>query len=440
MGRTQKAERRRQNAEGRWHCLLPTAYCLLALSWFCGVVWAEDLPLPKDVKNVSPPHEALMGERPVTIQGFSTQLTVDGVREFYLKALPKSGWKLAPLPWLVLKQRREEAGRAAAAQQADAYAGLTPHEKIMKVKQQLEQVKQEHPEVAQSQEFVQQSAKLDEALELLKRHPEMSAPASGAAASAVEVPHDVAPAPAAPAGQNTPPEDPQLEEMKRRQLYAERGTDRVLLHFTPQRDKTLVFMNRWEESGNDGAGGGAAQDGAPTGWPAINPCCGDLEVPEGARKLPNSVPRYPNGRLISTGTAPAAGSSPGSNATEVYLTGDTIEEVRTFYRTQMAFNGWSEKSEPGPRPPLDQVLGEQTPYVNSGVMMFRQNRAMCVIVASEYLSEKALAAVGQSASQQPGSASAPSVPLAEEGKAARTVIVVSFVDSVGSGVPHGANR
>jgi hypothetical protein len=391
---------------------------MLSLTPLLTAAAAEDLPLPKGVKKLSPPYEAMMGPRRVTIHGFSTPLTLDEIRDFYLKALPKSRWTLAPSPWLAVKQQSDEAAREAqanqkvspeqAAQAAAQYAGLTPLEKALKVKEQLQQVQKEHPELTHNQDFIQQSAKLDEAIKRLKAQPE-----------------SVGNEPAPP--QQEAPEDPKIEEMKRQQLYAERGTERLMLSFTPQEKKTLVYINRWEIP----IGGDAAAGASETSWPAVNPCCSDLSVPESARSVPNSVPRYPNGRMISAGTAPPMGRAPGSSANEAYLTGDTVEQVQAFYRTQMSLNGWTERPA-GSRPAgMDKALGEQAQYVNSKALIFRQNNAMCLIVASEYLMEKALAAAKEAAAASGKSAEELPLPKAEEGRTARTVVVVSFVDSPG---------
>jgi hypothetical protein len=125
------------------------------------------------------------------------------------------------------------------------------------------------------------------------------------------------------------------------------------------------------------------------------------------------------------------GRAPGSSANEAYLTGDTVEQVQAFYRTQMSLNGWTERPA-GSRPAgMDKALGEQAQYVNSKALIFRQNNAMCLIVASEYLMEKALAAAKEAAAASGKSAEELPLPKAEEGRTARTVVVVSFVDSPG---------
>ena len=75
------------------------AFCVSVVS-----VWADELPLPKDVASLEAPYMLDMGTRRVRAQGFVTKLAPDKARAFYEDALVKQGWKLGTPPWAVSMQ------------------------------------------------------------------------------------------------------------------------------------------------------------------------------------------------------------------------------------------------------------------------------------------------------------------------------------------------
>ncbi len=73
--------------------------CLIAAS-------TDEIPLPKDVKQPTPPYEAMIGSQRVTMQAFRTKLPVDELRNFYTRALADKGWRVEALPWQTSLEQR----------------------------------------------------------------------------------------------------------------------------------------------------------------------------------------------------------------------------------------------------------------------------------------------------------------------------------------------
>lgn len=205
----------------------------------------------------------------------------------------------------------------------------------------------------------------------------------------------------------------QLREFKEnivnQAIYATRGTDRLLLRFTPEERVTVVAVHQWEAlagepevflgdptgqvSSGEGpsAGGGLTQAlassgiapaaaGAPQqpGWPMSNPCCSGAIVPAGLRHMPSSVPQYPNGRLFVSGSIPEMGMGDGAKM-EFYYTGDSTEAVADFYRAQMPQYGWQPDTVPlGAMPEAGAGMAGMG-SAKSEALAFRVGKASCLV-------------------------------------------------------------
>lgn len=109
-----------------------------------------------------------------------------------------------------------------------------------------------------------------------------------------------------------------------------------------------------------------------------NPCCSGAEVPAALRQLPDSVPRYPNARMVSTGASPTALKS------ELYFSPDAPEQITAYYRQHMAYNGWKSTKDTGTdRPEIRNMLGDQAASMNASILTYRSDRAYCGIVVAE---------------------------------------------------------
>lgn len=206
----------------------------------------------------------------------------------------------------------------------------------------------------------------------------------------------------------------QVEELKKQQVHASRADERLMLGFSPQGPRTLVFINRWQDR-QDGAfpSDTAAAAPAQAGWPASNPCCTGESVPLAMRKVPNSIPSYPNGRLISTGAPPASSTR---TASEMYMTDDSPETVERFYRSQLTYNGWTALNIPS------QALAQSTQYLTPEaaalkpvMLAFRNENRICGITITE----------------RPGNQGQLSGPLAQAlgDSSEKTMIFVNYVES-----------
>ena len=174
-----------------------------------------------------------------------------------------------------------------------------------------------------------------------------------------------------------------------RAVYAVRGAERALVMLEAGEQGTDVVIQRGEDAGSLGVlgegPGGASLPGLQATWPEANPCCGGGAVPPQLRKVPQSVPLYPNGRMIAATELPGM---PGSAAmSEIYLSEDSPEQVEDFYRERMAYNGWAPEEIVSPQE-LERALrggaGAQTAGITSSMLSFRNERARCSVMVSHY--------------------------------------------------------
>ncbi|MBI2093965.1 MAG: hypothetical protein HYT88_04510 [Candidatus Omnitrophica bacterium] len=118
----------------------------------------------------------------------------------------------------------------------------------------------------------------------------------------------------------------------RRQIFATRGNERVIVNLLPMGKGTAVFLNRW--AGDEAPWVGQQQH-------ATNICCSEEGIDENTVDLPVSIPRYPNGRVISQAQSTA------SSQTLLLVTQDPIEQVRSYYQEQMVRSGWKRREVQG---------------------------------------------------------------------------------------------
>lgn len=155
----------------------------------------------------------------------------------------------------------------------------------------------------------------------------------------------------------------QGKDAMRRQLYATKGVEHVIVNLWPGASKeTTVFINHWYGGRQwlgvgarpptnslvgpaSALGKGAAEpnrslhtEGSSQlvgGLPMTNVCCSAEEVPDLAGVLPFSIPRYPGAKAVARAT-PQGGVS-----TTVLLRVPGEERAVTdFYRSEMPVNGW----------------------------------------------------------------------------------------------------
>lgn len=156
-------------------------------------------------------------------------------------------------------------------------------------------------------------------------------------------------------------------EALRRQLYASRGGEHVILNLTSVGSERVVFINRWQGAASwmePASGEALGPLGASAGaWPATNICCAKESVNETdlGRVLPTTIPPYPGARILATNRTES-----GESRVVVLETTDAPEAVETFYRQQMAYNGWGEISEAGSASP--------------NMLMYRSHTHLCGIV------------------------------------------------------------
>ncbi len=207
-------------------------------------------------------------------------------------------------------------------------------------------------------------------------------------------------------------------EMVKQQLHAVRGDEHLLLHASPQQDqgRLLVFVNRWR--GSSLTPMEAAEGGAETSA-AVPTCCNGEAVPQALRRVPWSVPPYPNGRLIG-----AAAASTEAPLSEIYLSRDSREDVAAYYRDRMIYNGWTSVKEAGMNEAeMVKVAGNQPVPVQASLLTYRNDQAYCGIVvaerSSDFMSRLGLPAEAVGAAPQGAEESTP-----EE----RTVIMITYLE------------
>ena len=223
-----------------------------------------------------------------------------------------------------------------------------------------------------------------------------------------------------------------FQNAAREQLYAVRGKEHLLLAFTPSSDKTLLTITRWEGSADNplgmsqAANPALAQPGVRPSWPAANPCCGGSgEVPQALRTMPSTIPSYPNGRMISSGSAPG-GRGRGAMS-ETYLTADGADQVADYYRHQMAYNGWTESERPAgiSESQAQQLLGPKAGQFRWDSLSFRDDHGLCTIVVTEYRPT-------EGAPESPlAGALLPAPEAGRTGPPEHTVVGITYVESQG---------
>ena len=176
-------------------------------------------------------------------------------------------------------------------------------------------------------------------------------------------------------------------------LYATRSQERLLLHFDPSPQGTIVVVNRWQESASAPSSLGpgqstaepapAASSAAQPQWPNANPCCSGATVPSEARRLPTSVPDYPGAQVVASGATPnpvAGGKEP---VMEMYTTEDSADQVEAYYRRQLSYNGWSEIALPrGADVDPAQAFGPQGAQMHAVMLAFSKGDAICSVAVS----------------------------------------------------------
>jgi len=363
--------------------------CLaVALIGLEGRACADDLPLPPDVKRseLDEPFELILGLQRTDAQAFTTRLSADGVRAFYEQALPKQGWELTSLPWMAQAQQNRDA---------------------------LEQAAKEHPEWQEDPAISQQLHLMRQGVKAYEQH------------------------------------------IGRRSLVAARGAERVFLRFEPQGTGALVLLQRWEESsaqagglGNlSGTGTGLGAQGplagGGQGWPLANPCCDGSQVPDTLRRVPHSVPVYPNGRMIA---ASSSGTGGAVDAGETYVSSDSIDQVAEFYRRHMAYNGWTPVEMPAPDAALlRQVQGLPADRVRHEVLAFRNRQAICGVIVTQLLGPTEEAFMASLTPEQ--RAMLPPAVSNRIGTDERTLIAVDYMEMDtsllgpgGTGLLHGLSQ
>ncbi len=293
------------------------------------LVVADELPLPKGARMLDEPVEATLGSQAMKLNSFTTWLSPDEVRAFYERSLPKHGWHVETVPWV--SHTEQQLGK-------------------------LEQFKQEHPEIIKNDPLGQ--AKLS----------------------------------------SVKPET--LRAVKQQSLYAVRGSERLLLNMMTSSDvrqPMMVVVSQWIGSsakeergivdGNESSSGSLSGFTQTMPSPELgrHPCCSGASVPMGARKLPSSVPVYPNARIIVSGGSPTPNGSH-TTVTEISLTNDSTEQVADYFQYQMAYNGWSPLELPkGHVPDTRELFGPQASSLvaNMKLLSFQNDRSRCNVTIAE---------------------------------------------------------
>ena len=339
-----------------------------------------DLPLPKENSGLAGPYETMLGRRPVKIYAFETTLSPDALREFYLKMLPKHGWQVQSPPWMA----KWGQGLAQAEQSiAQAEAGAL---------EKLDSLRKERPdemkEVDDQQVLSQVRSQLQPVMSRMN----------------------------------------EARQMMQHTLYAFREDEYALINMTPRLASTGVFINRWQgDLFNPQKPGGQQGQGASGGRSGLSPniCCTGESVPVEARKLPLSIPDYPEAKMIAAG-APARSSM----VSAVYISHDPLESIEAFYRERMAYNGWTEgKPREDTQSRLQQRVADLTgsPEKVSALkaktahLSFKNDEGMCVIAIAETPAAHSLLPGFPAAATEAQAASPEQEPVSN------TAILVNFI-------------
>ncbi len=314
--------------------LLAALSCSLAVFGITETGHADSLPRPEGYQNLSGPYEAKVGERTMQGEAFSIQKSAAQIHAFYEKALPRQGWRLEALPW----------------------EGEQAKEKIQGL------IKaREDPRV---QKDPQTKAQIDQVLA-------------------------------------------QLQTGREQMLYAVKDKERLLIRMAPAGGITWVYLTQWKESsaetkppwldqvpGSSSVPGAAAMSSLPGGKPCCGADQGMKEVPESERKMPQAIPRYPQGRLIATSVIPSRNGGQAAMF-EVYRSGDVPEQVKAFYRREMVYNGWSvwdlptparmssSSQMPGVTTAQAKQFEQMAQRVDTGQVVFRKGSALCTIMVAQ---------------------------------------------------------
>ncbi len=302
---------------------------------------ADSLPRPEGYQNLSGPYQSHVGERLVQGESFSIQKSAAEIHAFYKKALLQHGWRLEALPW---------EGEQAEAKIQD----------LIKAR-----------EDPRAQKDPQTKAQIDQVLA-------------------------------------------QLRAAREQMLYAAKDRERLQIRMAPAGGVTWVSLSQWKESSAtaqppwlEQAPGSSSLPGssATSSLSGGKPCCGVdqamKEVPESERKMPQAIPRYPQGRLVATSVIPSRGGGQAA-IFEVYRSGDVPEQVKAFYGREMAYNGWSTwdlpMSDQMPQHQMPGMTAEQrtqmqqiTQMMNTTRLAFRKLNALCTMTAvqmSEAMSQR----------------------------------------------------
>ncbi len=316
---------------------------MMAVAWPT-VGWTNDVPLPKDVKRLSPVVELTLGAQPVQARGLHTALSAADARQFYQAALSKDGWQLDTAPWMA--KAKEQMANLARVQQEhpDEWKRLKPD-----VKQQLDRV---DPSVLRTQ--------IERALYGRR----------GAERILVEV---------------SPDDEGAMVLIYRWDEPAASPRPSVLSQKIADAPEASLI------------------EAPPTAL--TQPCCSAEPLPTSttmlSRTLPPSVPVYPGSRALSS----LSPSGPLGLASEIYLSADPADQVMAYYRTQMGRAGWvydpvSERMGQDVRP----YLGSQAASAKMQFLTFRKGEAACGVVVGEQLNPTSTPASSEPASSGPASA------------------------------------
>lgn len=278
---------------------------------------ADQFPLPKGAKGMSQPVDMVMGKQPMQTSMFAASQSPDELRAFYETSLRKQGWTVGPVPWMARVKERLDAVRKAAAEQPETI-GQDPN-------------------------------------------------AQYAGTVAYQ----------------------QIEERIRSSLYATRSGEGLLVTFMPRQRQTMIMVARWRLGSKANPFMELTPESLPTDQipsptgDALpkNPCCSGEAVPQELRKLPHSIPLYPNARPLISGAVPKNVSSQ-DIVGEFYVTSDTPEQVLAYFDEQMAYNGWAADREvPVPSQSLPQVPGLSGMQMTMRARVYRRadTNEMCAL-------------------------------------------------------------
>ena len=309
----------------RSRCAWP-ALCLALSSLYAASAGAADLPVPPDATGVGPAADMVLGEQPIKAQEFVSKLSVEQVRAFYERELPKRGWTLRALPWMA---------------QMEAMHG--------KLAEELKR----RPELRDDPATAGQIAMAQRGYEMLNAH------MRGALY----------------AGQDA-------HRLLLNFHQEEEGTVISVSRWDETATIGETFAGRPVSQAPSAPLGSAT--GAPS-WPEANPCCSGAAVPPSLRQLPSSVPQYPTGRMVSTGAVPTLAGVQQA-ATELYLTTDTADAVSVFYTEHMGYNGWAPVELPGAAvSDAEQLAASQGLPMASRFLAFKNSGGgMCTVTISSF--------------------------------------------------------